>query len=59
MISKQILAFPQGDCLSPVFFIAYLTEALESNYRTNNMDELRNEVNHPVIIKNLQMILVG
>ena len=52
-IGKDIhtnIGIPQGDCLSPIFFIVYLAEALKPILHSNNLEELSNKADHKVII---------
>ena len=45
------IGIPQGDCLSAIFFIVYLAEALKPILHTNNMEGQRNSKDaHKVII---------
>ena len=44
------IGIPQGDCLSPIFFIVYLAEALKPILQNNSTEEQRNGADHKVVI---------
>ncbi len=48
------IRIPQGDCLSPIFFIVYLAEALKPILHTNNVEGKRNSKDDHNIIINQQ-----
>ena len=44
------IGIPQGDCMSPIFFIVYLAEAGKQILQNNSTEEQRNGADHKVII---------